>query len=686
MTYIEPMKMRNLTLWSSVLLTMSFPLAGDSAQATGSTLNQTNALMSPTNAATGPPPSAPKPPTAPTAIVKPSLPANVALSPTAAEVVRMADANVEPNVILSFVNNANGTFNLGSSQIIYLRDLGVKDEVLTAMIQHDQTLTGGAVSAANTTDTWQSTTPNPPAPAPAYAPASGQPAPPEAAPSSPPPAGVNNNFYGALSPYGQWVNIDGYGWCWQPTAAVTDPNWRPYANGGRWVYTDDGWYWQSDYTWGGVAFHYGRWFDNPACGWCWWPDNVWAPSWVTWAYNDAYCGWAPLPPFSCWTAGLGFTYCGSPIGFGFGFGLGYGCYSFVPWGGFCAYNPCLYGVGPGQAAGIYGNSTRVNNIINGNGNTIINGGIPVDRVAQLSRSEIRRGTIRDVAGTPGRVQPDLVRRQNGQLTVFRPTTAGGSVATRGSASTAPAASKNITALRQELPGGARVATAGASYPTTRGAASQFRPGAVARTSGVGTTAASRPAESRSFASARSTGYWQNNTAASRPAASATRSSSAQYAPSFSRTAPAAAQSAARLPRSGSTSYWQNNAGSLGAARPSEPSFSSSARSSYSTPSQSWSSSAVSRPLYSPRYSSSFGSSSYHSYSSPSFSSRPSGSYFSGRSFGSSGFSASRPSSSFFGGGGGSSRSFGGGGGGRSFGGGGGGGHSFGGGGGGRGTR
>ncbi len=686
----KPMKMRNLTLWSSVLLAMTFSWTGNSAQDTSSPLNQTNSSTSAspavaTNAATGPP-SAPKPPTAPTAIVKPSLPADVALSPASAEVVRMTDANVEPNVVLAYVNSSTGTFNLGSSQIIYLRDLGVKDSVITAMMQRDQALTGGVPSAANLTDTWQSTTPAASAAAPAYAPGytSAPAAPAAAAPANPPPAGVNNNYYDALSPYGRWVNIDGYGWCWQPTTAVTDPGWRPYGNAGRWIYTDDGWYWQSDYSWGGLAFHYGRWFDDPACGWCWWPDNVWAPSWVTWAYNDAYCGWAPLPPFSCWTAGLGFTYCGSPIGFGFGFGLGFGCYNFVPWGGFCAYNPCLYAVGPGLAAGIYGNCNRVNDFAPGDGNIVRNRGIGVDRVSQLSRSEVRRGTIRDVPGAPGRAQPDLVRNENGRTTVYRPTSAGRSTAGLGRGAASTAAGKNITALRQELPGGARVASASTSYPSARSAAGSSR-SAIASSAVAG-----RGAGAQGLASTKSASYWQNSAAASRPAASPTRSSSAQYAPSFTRSASATSgrsgtASAANFSRSSPTSYWQNNAGSVGANRPSaslsngrqtqtyaarptsttswsSPQYSAPAsRSYYSSPSRSWSSSVASRPVYSPRYSSSFGGSSYHSFSSPSFSSRPSYSTF-GRSFGGSGFSAARSSPSFSGGGGGFSHSFGGGGG------------------------
>ena len=52
-------------------------------------------------------------------------------------------------------------------------------------------------------------------------------------------------------------------------------------NDGHWVYTDDGWYWDSNYEWGWAAFHYGRWNHVDNYNWVWSPDTVWAmPSWV----------------------------------------------------------------------------------------------------------------------------------------------------------------------------------------------------------------------------------------------------------------------------------------------------------------------------------------------------------------------------------------------------------------------
>jgi len=134
-----------------------------------------------------------------------------------------------------------------------------------------------------------------------------------------------NYFYSDLAPYGSWLYVEPYGWCWQPTVAVTVSDWRPYAHGGRWLHTTGGWYWQSHYSWGWAPFHYGNWYANPACGWVWVPGSVWAPAWVTWRYTPAYCGWAPLPPGCGWSTGIGLTYYGSGVSVGFSFGLSSSC-------------------------------------------------------------------------------------------------------------------------------------------------------------------------------------------------------------------------------------------------------------------------------------------------------------------------------------------------------------------------
>src|SRR6266446_3919066 len=102
-----------------------------------------------------------------------------------------------------------------------------------------------------------------------------------------------NDFYEPLSAQGSWEEVGSYGRCWHPYAV--DVSWRPYCEG-TWVWTDDGWYWQSDEPWGWACYHYGRWAYDPYYGWVWAPDTVWGPSWVCFREGGGYCGWAPLPP------------------------------------------------------------------------------------------------------------------------------------------------------------------------------------------------------------------------------------------------------------------------------------------------------------------------------------------------------------------------------------------------------
>ena len=125
-----------------------------------------------------------------------------------------------------------------------------------------------------------------------------QPAPPPAsAPAEPPPADAEDvsyqTFYDQLSPYGQWIEDPDYGYVWMPNV---NSDFKPYSTNGNWVYTDEGWAWDSGYPWGWAAFHYGRWFFKDGYGWMWMPGNEWAPAWVSWRNSDDYYGWAPLGP------------------------------------------------------------------------------------------------------------------------------------------------------------------------------------------------------------------------------------------------------------------------------------------------------------------------------------------------------------------------------------------------------
>jgi hypothetical protein len=101
-----------------------------------------------------------------------------------------------------------------------------------------------------------------------------------------------------LGPYGKWVVISDNGSCWVPDEIASQQSWRPYVDHGQWSYTDAGWFWQSDYPWGDIVFHYGRWVGHPQYHWAWAPGYVWAPSWVKIDVNtnDQVMAVAPLPP------------------------------------------------------------------------------------------------------------------------------------------------------------------------------------------------------------------------------------------------------------------------------------------------------------------------------------------------------------------------------------------------------
>ncbi|MCK9203991.1 MAG: hypothetical protein M0P58_06060 [Bacteroidales bacterium] len=100
-------------------------------------------------------------------------------------------------------------------------------------------------------------------------------------------------FYDELSPYGTWVENPDYGYVWAPDV---EPGFTPYSTNGYWVFTDLGWTWISNYSWGWAPFHYGRWFTDPEYGPMWVPDDEWGPGWVTWRRSVNYYGWAPIGP------------------------------------------------------------------------------------------------------------------------------------------------------------------------------------------------------------------------------------------------------------------------------------------------------------------------------------------------------------------------------------------------------
>jgi len=335
----------------------------------------------------------------------------VNLSPGAAEVVRLAGSGVGDDVVVAYIQNSQAPFNLSADDVLYLKDIGLSPQVTSAMLSHDSTLRGQPQQyapaapapavppgTAPSTYQWQS-------PAAPTAPVPAEPPPPVTAP---PPAYVTtapadvSYFYNDLSPYGTWVSLEGYGWCWQPRTVVIAHGWRPYCDGGHWVYTDAGWFWQSDYSWGWAPFHYGRWYQHPRCGWVWTPDRVWGPAWVTWRAAGDTCGWAPLPPHAEFDVRLGWRYNGVTVGASFGFGLGANAFAFVSFGDFCNHNLAPRCLPPARVQTVYNQTTIINNYVVNN-NTIVHRGVPIERVTAASRVPVPRATVRDLPAGSARM-------------------------------------------------------------------------------------------------------------------------------------------------------------------------------------------------------------------------------------------------------------------------------------------
>jgi len=101
------------------------------------------------------------------------------------------------------------------------------------------------------------------------------------------------DFQAPLATHGSWIEVGSYGRCWRPASVAVE--WRPYCSG-HWVWTDCGWYWESDEPWAWACYHYGYWVYDPVHAWIWIPGIEWAPAWVSWRVGGGYIGWAPLPP------------------------------------------------------------------------------------------------------------------------------------------------------------------------------------------------------------------------------------------------------------------------------------------------------------------------------------------------------------------------------------------------------
>lgn len=191
--------------------------------------------------------------------------------------------------------------------------------------------------------------------------------------------GVGGYFYSQLSPYGSWIEVDYGVIVWRPT--IIRANWQPYQMG-RWIWTYDGWYWDSYEPFGFVTYHYGRWYYDDYYGWLWYPDYEWAPAWVEWRYDNNYIGWAPLHPYAVFSVSVGIYY--SNVYY-----TPYYHWNYVTYVNFCDPYVSNYYVGSGPKYRVHKGTKSRNNFVYYNGR-VQNKGVDVKYVSVRSGKEIKQ--------------------------------------------------------------------------------------------------------------------------------------------------------------------------------------------------------------------------------------------------------------------------------------------------------
>jgi len=123
------------------------------------------------------------------------------LPPGVQDVVKLTHAGISEDIILAQIKNSGAMYNLTADQIIYLSNQGISQTVIKSL------LPGGGSAAP--------TMPAPVSPPPVVAPST--PAPVASYDASTPVTMAG--FQTQLAPYGSWINVPGYGLCWQPAVA-----------------------------------------------------------------------------------------------------------------------------------------------------------------------------------------------------------------------------------------------------------------------------------------------------------------------------------------------------------------------------------------------------------------------------------------------------------------------------------
>jgi hypothetical protein len=210
-------------------------------------------------------------------------------------------------------------------------------------------------------------------------------------------------FYDQLSPYGDWIELNPFGYVWVPRHMGY--RWRPYSEG-HWIWSDYGWTWIADEEWGDIPFHYGRWGWDDEIGWFWVPGTLWGPAWVTWRSNDQYMGWAPFPPSFEFRAGMNFNSLSINIP------LNFWVFILGPHFQDRDLNPYLL---PFERNQTIINFTSMHNNMYTRNNRVFNEGFGVDAVRQITGRAVPIYALQNAR------QPGRTRIVGQQVQIFQPT-------------------------------------------------------------------------------------------------------------------------------------------------------------------------------------------------------------------------------------------------------------------------
>jgi hypothetical protein len=125
---------------------------------------------------------------------------------------------------------------------------------------------------------------------------------------------------------------------------------------------------------------------------------------VVWSYNDAYCGWAPLPPGAVYSDTLGLIYGGAAVDMGFDFGLSPDSFVFVSLNYFGNPHPFQHRLNRDQARQVY-RQTPIINQFERRGQGFVNRGIDPASIVRVTHTTIQPVMLQAASRVNGRFTP-----------------------------------------------------------------------------------------------------------------------------------------------------------------------------------------------------------------------------------------------------------------------------------------